>query len=470
MSVEPFDRSAPQFWVQVESESGREERVLVVDAPGAGNPLPDGAARLLNFKYTDGEREADTATLVVDNYHLRHFDDPVWKKGTTITVRWGYPGRMAPERRMVIVKVTGSVKLTIVARAESVLLNLVTKCRVFEGMTRAEVVAQIAGESGYGDEARDIDDTGVVIPHLTQARQTDAQFLMRMAREEGFEFFVDFDGFHFHARRTGQRPVRRFRWFTDPAMGEMLDFSVENDVTARPGRVRLRSRDAEEGEDREATADTGDSTTGNSREALAPILEIIDPETRESSTSAPKSRVEANTAQEVTSPASSPNEADLERVAHGQQRRHQQTAVKLSFNAIGDPLMLAKTVIQMEGLGRRLSVRYYVKEVVHSIGPGYRMAIKCISDGHGGHDTTSRIAQGVELLDPGPAQRARLNTGEAEEGTTAEQADGDGPRRLTQRDVVDPETRRTRTIYVDAQGRDVQPNKKTDVIDSVEGT
>lgn len=454
MSVEPYDRSAPQFHVRIESETGQSHRLLVVDPQGAGRPTPDGSARVLSMEYTDSERQADKLKLTVDNYDLQHFDDPVWKKGTAITVRWGYPGRMAPERRLIITKVTGALKLAIEARAESVLLNRVTRCRVFDGMRRSDVAASIAEENGYGSDARDIEDTDVVLPHVTQARQTDAQFLMRMAREEGFEFFVDFDGFHFHARRTGQRPVRRFRYFTDPGMGEVLTFNVENDVTARPGRVRVQSRNAEEGEDSESTADTTGATSaqfrrtvGAAREALAPIIEMIDPDTR-------ASHIETNVAQEDTAPASSPNAADLARVAHARQRRHQQTAVKLNFEAIGDALMLAKTVIQMEGLGRRLSVRYYVKEVVHKLGGSYKMTVKGISDGHGGHSTTSRAARGVELLDPGPPQRARLNTGEAPATTAGGRADGDGPITLTTRDVVDPETRRTRTIYVDSQGRE----------------
>jgi len=463
VSVEAFDRSAPQFWVSVESESGTAERVLVVDGRGAGDPSPGGAARLLSFEYTDSERQADKLKLTVDNFNLEHFDDPIWKKGTAITARWGYPGRMAPERRLIITKVTGALALDIEARAESVLLNRVTRCRVFDGMRRSDVVRRIAREAGYGDDAQDVEDTQVVLAHITQARQTDAQFLMRMAREEGFEFYVDFDGFHFHSRRTGQRPVRRFRWYTDPVMGEMISFNVENDITARPGRVRVVARDAEEGEDVDATADTSASdSVGRAREALAEIIEIIDPETR-------ASRVEERVAQEETQPTASPDAAEAARVAAGRQRRHQQVAVKLAFDAIGDPLMLAKTVIQMEGLGRRLSVRYYVKEVVHKVGGGYTMSIKCVSDGHGGHSTTSRAAPGVELLDPGPAQRARLNTGEAPEGATGEHADGDGPPPLTQRDVVDPESRRTRTAYFDEQGREVRSRVRSDVITPLEG-
>jgi hypothetical protein len=110
---------------------------------------------------------------------------------------------------------------------------------------------------------------------MTQARMTDAQFLRQLATREGFEFYVDFDGLHFHQRRLGQRPVRVFRWYTAPEVGEVLAINIENDVTAKPGAVRVRGRDPVTRRD----IDERGSNATTTRDTLAPVIEIVDPET-----------------------------------------------------------------------------------------------------------------------------------------------------------------------------------------------
>jgi phage protein D len=422
---------------------------MLVDPLGLGQ-LPENACRVMSFEYTDSERQADKLKLTIDNYTLFNFDDPVWKKGNIILASWGYPDRMAPRRRLVITKVSGSVSLSIEARAQSLLMNRVVQNRIFENMRRSDVVRQVAVEHGYTDADVDIEDTSEVRETIQQCRLTDAQFIRRLANEEGFEFFVDFDGFHFHQRRVDQRPVRVYRYFHDPNMGEVLSFNVENDVTAKPGRVRVRARDSVNGETVEGqSGNSPNRSEDQSNDWLNELSEIIDPETRGSRE---PTEQEQNVAQEDVRPSSSGSQEGVQRTATARARRHRQTAVKLSLECIGDPRQLAKTVIQTQGMGKRLSIRYYVKEVVHKISAGYLMTIKAVSDGHGGHSTRSRIARGVELLDPGAPSRGRVNQQNGE--TNDEQNDSENPGDLNETEMVDPETRRSRIVYQQRQNRD----------------
>ena len=224
MTVRP--RSEPVFYVKVAPEGGGSERVDLSD-------------KVLSFQFEDSDKKADKLVLTVDNWDLSNFDDPVWRKGNILEVAWGYPGEMAPAREVVIQKVTGFQTLNIEGHAKSVLMNRVARCRVFENKSRSAVAAEIAKESGYGAALQDIEDTGEPLPLITQARLTDAQFLRRLAHQEGFEFYVDFDGLHFHQRRLGQKPVRAFRWYTAPEVGEVISINIENDVTAKPGVVYI---------------------------------------------------------------------------------------------------------------------------------------------------------------------------------------------------------------------------------------
>ncbi len=260
MTVRP--RTEPVFYVKVVPEGGGDERV-------------DLSERVLSFTFEDSEKKADKLVLTVDNWDLANFDDPVWKKGNILEVSWGYSGEMAPARECVIQKVTGFQQLSVEAHAKSVLMNKLARCRTFENKKRSDVAREVAEENGYGGQLQDIEDSGEVLPLITQARMTDAQFLRQLATREGFEFYVDFDGLHFHQRRLGQRPVRVFRWYTAPEVGEVIAINIENDVTAKPGAVRVRGRDPLTRRD----IDERGSNATPTRDSLPPVIEIVHPET-----------------------------------------------------------------------------------------------------------------------------------------------------------------------------------------------
>lgn len=391
------DRSVPMLLVKLQDQTNQEYRV-VTDS-------------ILSFKYTDAERKTDTLELTVDNSDLAQFDDPVWRKGGRIRVSWGYPGAMAPERTCVITSVKGFKELKIEANAESVVMNQVTRQRVFEGKTLSEIAADIAEEYGYGSDVRFIDDTGETIDIVTQANLTDAQFLRQRASEAGFEFYVDFDGFHFHERRLGEPPVRVLRYYTDPGQGDFIDDpTIENDLTARPGRVRASGRNPRTREDVSATAD---NSTDSNRDTLTELVEVIDPDSGDATT------VERRVAQEQTVTTADGDNTRATRRARGRFRRVQQVAVKMKAKIVGDPVLLAKTIVQIVGMGQRLSVKYYLEEVIHNLAPsGYDCDLKMVSDGHGGHSTSSRQAIGLSMLHVQQTRSTRNRNQGVEDGLT----------------------------------------------------
>lgn len=415
----PRQREAPMLLVKLRTDEGQDFRVVT--------------DRVLSFKYTDRERRADVCKLTIDNGNLENFDDPVFKKGSRLIVQWGYPGRMSPARQVIITSVKGFKRLEIEATSEAILLNTVTRVRTFENRTISQVVTDMATEAGFSGDSLHIEETTEVIDTITQSRLTDAQFIRRWASRLGFEFYVDWEGFHFHPRRLGEAPVRTFRYFTDPNEGDILDEpNVDNDVTARPGRVRARGRDALRREDIDEAAD---DSTDSDRDVLAPITEVLDPE--DGSTTHVGYRLGSEEVVPVAAPGGS---TEARTRARARFRRAQQVAVRMTLPVIGDPQLYAKTVIQIEGMGIRLSIRYWVSEVEHDLSPGgYRCNLKLVSDGHGGHATTSSRARGLELLEqnrPEPTASGVPNEGDAPE---EEGADSEAPLR----EVVDPETGRS---------------------------
>lgn len=331
--------------------------------------------RVITFSYVDREGGLDKLTLTVDNKDLANFDDPLFEYGGKLRVAWGNGRSSSAVRDMVIKKVTGGRELTVVcAGKEGAALDTVKKRRRFEQVRRSDVVRQIARENGFRNP--DIEETPEMFGSIAQSNLTDGQFLRKLAALEGFEFYVDFDGLHWHRRRVDQAPIRAYRYFNDPEGGEIVDFNVTNDVTRKPGKVSVKSRDPLAKTDINAEAS---NDTDTDRSTLATRAVAIDGE-------GGKLIDRSETAYEDTVASNVQTEEDAVREAKGRYRKTQQVAVKLDLELRGDPSLVAKTVIQVEGLGTRLSGKYYVKEVTHNLdaGSGYSMSVKCITDGFQG--------------------------------------------------------------------------------------
>jgi phage protein D len=249
LSEAAFNRTAPTILVMARSANAEPTPIDVSD-------------RVLSLSFEDSDNKADKCTLAVNNFDLTQFDAEHWRTGSKLVVSWGYGGRFALPREITVTKNTGSVQLKIEGNVGSILMHRETRNRIYENLKVSEVVEAVAEENGFGPDAQWIDDTEVVHESIQQAKQTDAQFLTHLARREGFKFYVDFDGLHFHPERFGQQPVREFVYYLGE-VGDIQSFSIENDITRRPGGVRVQGRNPETKEDIDETADdesTADET------------------------------------------------------------------------------------------------------------------------------------------------------------------------------------------------------------------
>lgn len=376
--------------------SSRSTPIIQVSVQPEGSPKVrvDMSERVISMEYQDVEQKADKLELTVDNYDLSGFDDPIWRKGNLITISWGYPEAMSVPRICQIRKVMGFQELRIEALGKEVELNVVTRVRSFENMSRSDVVRQIAGEWGFRDESQlHIQDTSTGREHISQARQTDAQFLRRLAQKEGFEWYIDHDGFHFHERDFYQQSVRTLTWYADPELSEITDISIENDVTKRAGSVNLKNHHPSK---RRTISVDANLLSEKQRATLSSVVEA--PGITESNVPGFKS-----IAHHTIGSTTETDPAAAARHAAADLRRSQQMAVKCNITLEGDPNLHAKTVIDLRGVGKRLSQLYYVRGTAHFVSAGdYHMSLECISDGSGGHKTTSTLAKDASRVQVGP--------------------------------------------------------------------
>jgi phage protein D len=468
--------------------------IVVIPQP---QPDPvDITQAITSFSYEDDEKKTDMLTLVVTNHDLAYFDTPLFDKGTTMIVSWGYVGAMSPPREVIVTTIKGARSLTVEAHGKATLMNKEAKVRTFENVTRAEVVRTLANENGYGPEKQDIDDSpvpdrtvarlqaqvaseastadtaaaagghrvkaldtrvaglrrelaralaeaakapprspGDVVryPVITQSGLTDAQFLKRLADLQGYEFYVDFDGLHWHPRRFGQRPIKKLTYYVAPGVGEVIDFSVESDLTAKVGQVVAKGRDP--------IAKTDITTTANNeetpRDALGSSAMAIDPMTGEALGH------EHAASATGTTPAE-PTAAGAKKEAAGQFVRSQQASTLLTLELVGDPDLVAKTIVEVAGLGKRLSGKYYVSSIKHTIEPGkvYTMSLKLRSDG-----------TNMGAVTPGAAVR---NDQKAPDTSAASSGE------LTEHPIVNSMTGEVVVTYTDTRGRGSDATPKGD--------
>lgn len=323
---------------------------------------------ILSLKVEDHEKKVDKLTITLDNHRLDKLDSEVWERGNVISVIFGHSDSLAPAREYIIRKITGGRILKIEGHGKAVLMDSKTKSRVFENVTRYDVVRQIAIENGYTDEY--IDQTSHVFESISQHNLTDAQFLSKLAGKEGFQFFVDFTGLHWHERAMGQAPIRELIYHVDPGQGDIIDFDVENDISRKPGKITVKGRDPLERKDFSVVKNNQED---KDRDVLTEFVNIIDGET---------GRRLLVVEETVSTEATTEAEAVVE--AKRRYRKVQQKSIRMKVIMRGDARIVAKSVILISGMGARYSGKYYVQSASHMLsgGAGFQTVLHIVTDGH----------------------------------------------------------------------------------------
>jgi uncharacterized protein len=390
--------------------------VTVFLAKSEGGGDVDGSSRVMSFTYEDDEQKPDTLKLQVDNFDLSNLDSPVWKTGNKLEISWGYLGDMSPIRSCVIQKVTGSTVLTVEANAMSVLMNKTQKTRTFKGpIKRSDVARQIALENGYEPDDQFIDETDLFYPSISCPRMTDAALLKDLARREGFEFYVDFDGFHWHKKKLGQRPLRRFVYYTDKS-GDIITWNIENDIYAKKaGAITAAGINPLTKEPINATASNA-TTEGT---ALAPEKTIITGISAQDGAvtgdfTGPGPGSGSTEGSAAVMRTTETTQAGAQTQANGIYANNQLTAALISMECRGSPSTIAKTVNTIEGIGKSVSGNYYFTSVIHKVGAGYTMTVKARRDGRTSINNADAYAN-LTVTKPGVTPNGPVNDGKGDD-------------------------------------------------------
>lgn len=397
--------------------------------------------KIVSFKFEDNESKVDKLTLGIDNHNLDQTSHPRWKTGNEIQFQYGYQGNVSAPRLARIMSKKGKNPLVIEAQSKEAQLNRIKLVRTFENVKRSDVAKQIAKSYGYSEiYDQEIEDTEVVLESIAQAAFTDLELLRDMANREGFQFYIDASGFHFHQRKLNQKPVRTFTYYIDQEGGDLIDFSIEDDKKAgKPGAVTVAGRDPLEAEDIKERAD---KETEAERPTLGPVTEIIDAET---ATTVDAAAVGADygtakeTAQEHVAATTERSAAAALRSAAGTFMTQQLKNVKIKGTCVGDPQFEAKKIAMLEGIGPDIAGRYYANSVVHNLTDSYQMECVFSRDSKNGAGGAGLPAGGVE------------NTKDAPAGGSADGGGAGGA--LSEVELINPETGTPTGTYAYVPGK-----------------
>ncbi len=358
-----IDRRAPGVRVAVLSEDGRR------------SPLSkDLVDRLMSFTFQESDNKADAATFEFRNTDLALFDNEEVVSGKTLEVSWGHPGQMSTPRRVVVKKRRGFERLRVEGRAESVQLDRVKKTRAFKDKSRTDVARSIATEQGYARTAQTIDGGGETQDVINQAGETDARFLTRLASEEGYQFFVDDTGFHFHEARQDDTPAMLLRWRGGDT-GEVLSVGeVDIDVAQRVGKVVVKGRDPIE----KKTVNESADNKSEKRSALAGFIEVVDPDSGATT-------LQEKNATKSESASAAKNASAAKAEASRRFKAAERNSVRLPLTVRGDARLRAKSIVRIEGISKALSGNYRVTDATTKIvSGGYTVELKTVRDGLSG--------------------------------------------------------------------------------------
>jgi phage protein D len=260
------------------------------------------------------------------------------------------------ENRVEFSNTPGTSYLDVVAMDGTVLLSLDEKVRSWPNMTHSDIASVIFGEYGF---ATDIEDTSISYSedNTTNLQHgTDMQFLLGLAKRNGFECFVEADPQtgksvgHFHKPRVAEKS----QGVLSVNLGQSTNvnvFHAKYDML-RPIQAQATNLDIGSQDSQDAQADRSSLKSQGQDPA-------VDPNRPRKVLVTQTGLTKADELQHYTQALV--DEASFAIVAHGE----------LNTVAYGS-ILKAKQAVSVRGAGRQFSGDYYIMKVLHIFtGEGY---------------------------------------------------------------------------------------------------
>lgn len=317
-------------------------------------------SRLTKFEFSDHERKKDQALLTLENSDFALLENSHFIKGQKFALVWGWPGRMRPPRRLIVDRVKGGNPLIVTLLDTTQLFDREKVSKDWENVTDSEVVRDIANGHGYRGQYLHIDETSSR-HDVSQRYMTDARFIARLARRNGFEFWVDASGLHWHKRRTNGDSVKTYVYRKDRNGGEIIgEPKFDANLTKGISRVKVIARDPRTKQIWEKYGGPDDTE-----------IDSLGHEDAMGGVGDTSQGIRANRAtREDVRYAGIMTEEEAQEEADARYRESVKGKYKMNMSVIGDGAVGAKMLISVYGLTDSWDGLFYVHECVDVIEGG----------------------------------------------------------------------------------------------------
>lgn len=346
--------------------------------------------RVLQLVYVDSAEDFDTFEFKLRNQDLTLRDEPAWRVGNTVTLSFGYASFMRAPQKFVITDIVGFDTLTIKCKELTSLANT-ERLASYQNLTLMEVIKKVVADSDElvinefvfetdlknfssfrpGDGPIELVNSLQQKSDYTQSGETDWGFILRLAERYGYSASVENKTLHFSRHQTNRRPYRTYTWYT--GNGELLKFHLDTAAAVNvKEHIVLKGYNPITREEIQAIG--SDETT--SRTILGNKAVGSPKKTAKSADEAKKSTEARISFKERTSRflryaektySAKINQSDLKKEADGNFRKAALMSTKARALILGDPGLAARRVIEIKGISKRYSGKYYITKNTHTI-------------------------------------------------------------------------------------------------------
>lgn len=348
-----------------------------------GSRLPDELAqRVLGIEYEDDAEKLPKLAIRFDNSDLEITDHPLFALGKEVQVQFGYiDGDLTRQKTFTVKAIQGFKVRTLIAYGGGHALSAKGRTRCWENVRYSDIARNIAADHGLRAV---VDDSEIAHEQVNQAGQTDLNFLKQLGSEIGYECYVEGDELHFHPKRYDAAPVLALAYYNGE-YGNLISFEPTEKTLAEPTEVAAAGVDPFEKSAFVAKADE----VNVERTMLAEGSYMYE------ASMGIESFRPGETGKWAAAPAESQSHA--KQVADAKFKEAESETVEATINTVGETRLEAKRVVTLYGLGKRYSGNWYVANVRHVLGQGYKCIAKLERNAAGGTSqaTGAKPASGV---------------------------------------------------------------------------
>jgi phage protein D len=357
-----FDYLAPRFFLEI---NGRDAQDLM--------------PYILEFEYKDNEAKADELSLTISNKGIRWLDDFRLKKGTVIKTRWGYANSVSTVREMHLVKIESefpeadipSIKLLAYDRSKTISKRTdksQNRPKVWGNVSSSDIAKAIAKQHKLKMDIENSNDARKEF-RIQPATMDDMGLLHSLAYLLHWDFYIEAGILHFHSKRHNQSAKYEYVYYTDRS-STLIDFSSSIDLKSLGSKTGKAAADPQ---------------TGKSNESGGQSKEPVSSEYAEINANVGSISYESEEKGAASFPSAETNPTVVAKQAKAQQEAIELSATKAEMTVVGNPKLVSKGMVVVNGVGRTYSGSWRVIEATHKISSSvYTTSCELKRPGRGG--------------------------------------------------------------------------------------